>query len=176
LVEKKEVEMDGQELIWVDEDFAKKYKELKSDAGQRKEQIEALNGYIQTVTKESKEEFRSNLDCLDEDVAIYKGLMINVKQAFEKAKNEQLSASYELWERFDKEIPFVENKINSLIKSLDPLVKQLEKVNSLMGKIQTWNIDTVFESIRKISELYGKNKEMVQFLMENFKTEERTDA
>ena len=167
--------MKDKELVWVDKEFAEKYKLLDDDVSKEAEQIKMFNDYISEVEERSKNEFRANLDNLEEDVAIYKGLMLNVKQAFEKAKNEQLQGSYDLWEQFENEIPRIKEKTGLLIKELDPLVTQLTKVNNLLGKIQTWNFKDVIEIVDKFASTYGKSKEMVEFLVKNYKPEPSND-
>lgn len=160
---------DDQELIWVDKEVAERYKEISDDDTKRAEQIKIVNEYIDQVGEKSKKEFRANLDNLEEDVAIYKGLMLNVKQAFEKAKDEQLRGSYELWEQFEKDLPSIKDKTNEIVEALDPLVAQLTKVNDLLGKIQMWNFDKVIETVERFAATYGESKEMVEFLIKNFK-------
>ena len=159
---------DKTELIWVDKEFAEEYKKLDDDATKREEQITMLNEYMEGIRKESRDDFKASLQGLDEDVAIYKGLMINIKQAFEATKNEQLQASYDLWEKFEKDMPDIEEKTDKIIKTLDPLVAKLTQINDLIGKIQTWDINKLIETIEKISTLYGNNKQMVEFLVNNF--------
>lgn len=161
--------MDGKELIWVDEEFAERFKEYESKENKLELQKKALDDYLLTVTDASKREFRASFNCLEEDVAIYKGLMISVKQAFEKAKDEQLKASYDLWEKFEDDLPSIKDKTEGIIKVLTPLHNKLTEMDALMQKVDTFNIDKLAESIRNISDMYGANKEMVQFLLKNFK-------
>ena len=51
------------------------------------------------------------VEAMEEDAAIFSGLMLKVKQSFGKAKDEALSASYDLWEKYDQERPSVEKKV-----------------------------------------------------------------
>ncbi len=161
--------LDNQELVWVDKEFAEQYKALSGKENERELQIEVFEEYIKKVKEASRRDFKSNLENLEEDVAIYAGLMLKVKQAFEKAKNEQLNASYELWEKFDEEIPKIEKKISGVTEKLQPLQIKIEEVNKLMGKVSTWEIESLSKAIQEISRLYGTNKEMVEFLIKNFK-------
>ena len=161
---------DGKELVWVEEEFAKKYKELEKDESQREKRLEAFNEYMEKISKDAQDDFKANLNSLEEDAAIYAGLMLKVKQAFEKAAKEHLGASYALWEKFEAEKPKVELKVDILLGMLNPLQDKLAKIEELFGKIQTWNIDKLGESLRGISGLYGENKEMIKFLVSNFKS------
>jgi len=162
-----------QELIWVDKDFAERHKELMRDKSKRDIQVKVFDDYLEKIKDSSKQDFKGNLDNLEEDIAIYTGLMLKVKQAFEKAKDEQLSASYALWEKFDKELPYVSEKIEKIIATLNPLQAKLETLNVLLGKVNTWNIEKLGSSIDTLANLYGKNKDMVKFLITNFKEKDK---
>ena len=161
--------MIAKEIIWVGKEFAEEFKAYEGEANQAELQKKALDDYLETVTEEAKRDFRVSFESLEDDVAIFKGLMTTVKLAFEKAKNEQLNASYGLWEKFEDEIPSVKLKTEQMIETLSPLCEKLNEVDSLFKKIKTFEIDRLYESIKNISDLYGKNKEMVEFLLKNLK-------
>ena len=67
------------ELIWVEAEFAKQYNELKEHA-----QRIAFSEYLQKCTEETKNEYKSTLEIMKEDVAIYRGLMIETRREFQK--------------------------------------------------------------------------------------------
>ena len=157
------------ELIWVEKEFAEKYKVLESDANKNAERIKAFEEYMLKVETQSKQEFKANFDSLEEDVAIYTGLMLKVKQAFEKAKSEQLEASYTIWTKFEEELPNTKDKVNRIVETIKPLEQKLESINQLLGKIKTYDLDKVISAIEKLSGLYGDQKKMVEFLVKNFK-------
>ena len=160
--------MNDRELIWVEKEYAERYKVLDTERGKNEERIAALDEYIAKVKEQSKADFKANLESLEEDVAIYTGLMLKVKQAFGKAKDEQLNASYELWEKFDKDIPSVNKKVGDIVATIEPLQKKLENLDNLLGKIRTYDMDRVIETINKLDSLYGTQKEMIAFLVNNF--------
>lgn len=155
----------SEELIWVKKEFAERYKKIESD----EERIKVFEDYLKTIEKESQREYKANLENLEEDVAIYTGLMLKVKQAFEKAKDEQLKASYELWENFEKEIPKIKEKINKMIQVVNPVLEKTNELRDMLQKINTWDIEKFVNCVLEISNLYGKNKEMFKFLINNFK-------
>jgi hypothetical protein len=113
---------------------------------------------------------------MEEDVAIYTGLMLKVKQAFGKAKDEALEASYALWEKFDEEKPSVNKKVAEFVSMLDPLEKKLSSINEALGKIRTFNIDRLVESMQKLTGLYGESREMFDFVVNHFGKEEARPA
>jgi uncharacterized protein YPO0396 len=157
-----------QELIWVDEEFAKRYAEIKTDESK----LRALDDYLKGVMEESKEEFKAQLTLMDEDVAIYMGLMLKAKQAFKKAKDEQLSASYALWEEFDKELPSTRKKVENILNELNPLVEKIKEVNSLLVQVRSYDMEKVIATVKEMSRLYGEQKAMIDFLVKNFKRED----
>ena len=163
--------MKDQELIWVDKDFAEKFNELTSKGAARKQQEEVFNEYMGKITDAVKREFRANLEGLEEDAAIFTGLMLKVRQAFEKAKSEHLNASYDLWEKFDAELPSIQGKTDKLIETLKPLEKQLTAINEALGKINTFNIERFTEALSRFLSLQNDHRQMIEFLINNFNTE-----
>lgn len=161
--------MDDKELVWVEKEFAKKYQALEKDANKNAERLAVFNEYMETVKEKSREDFKTQLGSLEEDAAIYTGLMVQVKQSFEKAKNEQLEASYALWEKFEKEIPSIHDKIKTITDKLKPLQESITTLNDLWAKVNTWDMDKVVSTIKELSSLYGTQKDMVDFLVKNFK-------
>jgi hypothetical protein len=153
-----------EELIWVSAEVAERFKSMESI----EERSKAFDEYLEKVKEESKNEFKANLESLEEDVAIYTGLMLKVKQAFSKAKDEQLEASYAIWEKLDAEKPSIKKKTDSIVDMLKPITSELKEINVLIQGINTWNIKDLIESLRILSTLSGTNKEMLEFLVKNF--------
>jgi len=81
--------IEEREFVYVPKSLAKKIKELED--GKVKEDL------ILEYLDKSRKEVKANLETLEDDVIQYQGIMIKAKQTFEKAKNEQLTASYDLW-------------------------------------------------------------------------------
>lgn len=160
------------ELIWVEKEFAEKYKLIENDSNKSEERLKIFNEYMTTVSEKSKAEYKANLENLEEDLAIYNGLMLKVKQSFEKAKNEQLDASYKLWENFEKEIPSIEKKVKLLQDKLSPLSTELEKIKNIIDNIKIYDIEKL---LKITSELNGylsyenNTSNILKFLFENYK-------
>lgn len=160
---------DGQELIWVDKEFAERVKKLETDKATREQQLKVFDEYIAKVNDSIRRDFKSNLESIEEDAAIFMGLMLKTRQTFEKAKQEQLVGTEEIWENIEKEIPSMRVRTQKLIDTLKPLKDELNEINGLLGKISTYNIDKLGQSVALLGNLHGKNKDMVEFLMLNFK-------
>jgi len=157
--------MEDKELIWVSKKFAEKFKGIDKE----EEKTKTLNEYLESVKFDVREEFRVNLENLQEDAAIFSGLMLQVKKTFEKIKQEHFTSSYELWEKFEKEIPSTQKKAEKIVAILEPITKELIKIDSLLISLRTFEMDHVFESVQKFISLYGEGKEMFEFLVKNFK-------
>jgi hypothetical protein len=168
---------DKEELIWVSKEIAERWKEISTKQNAREMQEKVFNEYIEKVSNTVKADFKANLESLEEDAAMFTGLMIKVKQAFEKAKNEQLLASETLWEKFEKDIPNTTKKIESLITVLKPLKTELQEINELCGKIDTWQINRLHDAVNNFASLWGNStsRAMFQFLVNNFKIENKQE-
>jgi len=151
--------------IWVDKDFADKWKALKSKQATREEQEKVFDEYCKQITSQVRKDFEINLESLEEDAAMFKGLMIKVKKTFEETKNEYLEASEAVWEKFEKEVPSIQKNIDRLTKLIDPLSKQLDVVKKKFETISTYNYKQVVELIQLVSSLNDKNKNTLELIL-----------
>lgn len=157
-----------EELIYVDKEFAERFKEMKTKGAEREVQIQVLEDYMQTVSDSSKSDFKANLKCLEEDVAIYSGLMLHVKQAFGKAKDEALISSYAQWEEYEKDMPSLAKKTKAITDSLDPFLEKLKQINAQLEKIRTYNFDKIIETVGRFNSMSDESKKVMRFLFDNF--------
>jgi len=149
---------------YVPKEFAEKFRKIDSD----EQKHIAFDEYLKTVQEKSKNEFKANLESLDEDTAIYTGLMLKVKQAFEKAKDEQLNPSYATWESFDKEIPSIKQKTSEIVSLLKPITEELEKIRYLLGCINTYSFDQISNSIATFQSLANGNRDLFEIMCTYF--------
>jgi len=157
--------MNMETSIWVDKDFADKWKALKSKQATREEQEKVFDEYCKQITSQVRKDFEINLESLEEDAAMFKGLMIKVKKTFEETKNEYLEASEAVWEKFEKEVPSIQKNIDRLTKLIDPLSKQLDVVKKKFETISTYNYKQVVELIQLVSSLNDKNKNTLELIL-----------
>ena len=147
--------------LYLPKSLAKKIKQLES--GESHEDI------VQSFLDESKRDIKNSLECLEDDVLEYKALMTKAKVAFREAKEEQLQASYELWEKFEEDLPSVEEKITKLINKLKPVERQLSQINDLLNGLSFYSIENAMELIGKINQMTSETKNIFKFLLENYK-------
>jgi len=157
--------MGSEEMIWVDSDLAKEYNSLKGELEKRK----MFDDHMKTVKQSIQSEYKTQLESLDDDTVIFRGMLLKAKKAFTDVKVEYVESSYEVWEKFENELPSVRGKVSELTETLNPLKESLTEINDLLKKIDTYGIEKVLDVIERITILYGENKEMVKFLINNFK-------
>ena len=165
--------MKDEECIWVSRESSEKWKRLKSEGAKRDQQEKVLDEYMQTVNEAVKRDFRSNLEGLDEDAAIFTGIVLKTRQAFEKAKNEHLDASYALWEKFDAEIPSVKKKTDEIVAALKPILDLIKEIEAGLKNIDTARLDRFLDGLRIVASFYGQERTMLEFLVNNFKKDEQ---
>lgn len=153
--------MDEKELVWVSKDLAKKIKSLENS-----------DNFVLEFIEESKKDLKANFDAIDDEIIQYKANMIKAREAFRIAKDEMLSANYEIWEKFDTDRKSLYGAANLLVEKLKPLKDELATISDLMNKIDKWGIQSFVESLDKIIYLINSDKkEILQFLINNYKKE-----
>jgi hypothetical protein len=165
-----------EEIIWVDKEFAEKWKKLCDEEVTRDQQEKVFNEYMESVSEAVRRDFKANLEAIEEDAAIFSGLMLKTRQVFEKVKNEQLSAAYNIWEGFENDIIATNKKVDSVLATLKPLTEKLQEVESLYKRINTFSMERFIGVISSLSSTYGepRSREMVEFLVKHFGKEKET--
>ena len=161
--------IDDKELIWVSKKFAERYKSLIEGNEQQEIINEELENYMAKVRKDTKDEFKTSLEALEEDAAMYQGLMLKTKQTFTKAKDESLSSFYSLWQEYDKDKNNIINKINTLTELLAPLKKDIDQINESLNKINSYPLEKILELLSIYNNSSEESKKMINFLFENYK-------
>jgi chaperonin cofactor prefoldin len=165
--------MANKRYMYVDTEIADKIEALQKDENTRDQQEKVWNEYFEKLNKNIQRDFEASLEVLEENSVMFAGLMLKVKQSFTKAADEHLKSSYEVWENYDKSLPSIKDKTQKMINVLTPLKNELTEINTLIGKINTWDIDRLIKTIGCLSEMYGTNKEMVEFLVNHFSKKEK---
>ena len=147
-------------LVWLPKKMAEKVKDLDSD--------ELKFDLVSKYVDESKLDMKYAVEGIDEDVIVFKASLIKARAEFKKVVYEQTSGMDKLWQVHNLKASEINRKVSTLLKELKPITEELNAINALFGKIGTYNIERVIESLQKISNLYGKEKEMVQFVINHF--------
>lgn len=155
---------EGTKLVWLPTKLAEKIESVNDPAST--EALKLINEYIDKTRKNYKE----NLGLLDEDVLMFRGLLIGIKKQYEEALNAQLNSEYELWENIDKERPRLSKKIQALTDDLQPLVSTLTTITDLLKTIRIWEIKELVTNVQYLSShLQGETGKMIKFICTKYK-------
>ncbi len=156
------------EYIYLPKDLVKKIKDLEDN--------KLIEQAIDEYFEETKRDLKVNLEEIDDRVLEYRGLMVKAKNEFKKAKEEQIEASYILWEEFDKEMPSIRTKIEALKNEISPITKELKELSIELNKVKTWEIKDLLEIVKEVSKYLDYNNDtgnILKFLFENYKRPEQ---
>lgn len=142
--------IDNKELVWLPSDLAKKVKDISD--------VDSINKEILSYIEETKRSMRCDIENIDDDVLRYRAHMINARDSFKKAKDEELEEFYSLWESYDKDYSKVKISVDNTIKLLAPLEIEINKINSLLSKIDTYNIEKVINLANQFNSLDNEFK------------------
>ena len=155
---------DETKLVWLPVELADKIEAARDPAS--KENVDLINTYIDKARKEYKE----NLEMLDEDVLMFRGLLVGVKKQYKEALSEQLASEYEMWESIDAQRPRIKEKTQQLVDSLTPLSEKLKEIKGLLETIRSWEIEELTKNVSFLSShLQGETGEMIRFICTKYK-------
>jgi hypothetical protein len=157
----------------MDDVFEKEYIYVPKKLAVMVKSVTEPEEYERTIIKymeEVKGDLRLNIESLDEDVTLFKAFMIEAKKRFKEAKEAQLKESYELWESYEQELGVIRNRVDSFKNELRPLIEDLKEINSLFSQIKTYDISKLCDVIERYSSLSKDNKEMMDFLIKEFRS------
>lgn len=159
--------MSDKDLIWLPVDVIAEIKKYEDPTSVECKKI--IDKYIEKL----KSEYEENLRQVDEEVAVYRGLMIQAKNSFQKAVQEQLEANYAIWEQFDQQSTDMQKKVDALVNKLKPLKDAFEQIERQINRFDRHGIDSFTQSVDNLARaMNGPAKEMIQFLVDNFKKPE----
>jgi chromosome segregation ATPase len=150
------------ELVWLPNSLAKKIKKLEEN-----EPIlttDLINEYF----KDCKDELKANINSLDDDLVVFKGLMMAARKSFEEAKNTQINEMYDLWEKFDVQRSEIEKKISTITEELKPLKEKISELNESISKIDAHKIERLYKTIKEFNNLWDKDRKVLKYLLNNY--------
>lgn len=153
--------MNDKDLVWLPKSLVKEVKKLESD-----EELEKL---ILKHIEDSKLSITAELAELDDQVLMYRGLMVKARNEFKKAKDEELESFTAIWDHYEKDIKNIRQKVEEVKNALQPLKNEVAAVKGMMNEIYVYDFKTLIGVIREFSQLYGENKNMIEFLINNYK-------
>ena len=136
-------------------------------------QLDNPDNYIQEYIEGSKNEIKAGFDSFDEEILGYRAGMAKLRKDFQEAYKEATDSHYKAWQEFDKNRQSLRNMAEQAVKELLPLTQEVEKLNGMINKVNTWDIQRFIEMIEKLkSHLYGEDRNIIEFLVNNYKKKE----
>lgn len=149
------------EIVWLPKELAEKVKGLDSK--------HAIDELVLSYIAEVKRDMHANIESMDEDLLMFKGMMARVRTDFKAAKDEHLKASYDIWENYASDIKELCHYVDTATKTLTPLKEELNSLKELMSGLQDYRVKDLCEMLTTFQKnLSGQNGDMLRFLMDNF--------
>lgn len=126
---------------------AKQLKELLTDR-------DAVTREIAHHLEETKSDLKFQSESMDEAIIKYRANMLAFRDSFKKAKDEELEATYSLWEKYDEEIKSLKAKVNESVLALKPLTEILTQVSEGLYRLSRNDAAESFNSIMNMVERY----------------------
>jgi len=131
--------------------------------------IAVMSAAVDEYFKNSVKEIAASLESLDNEVAIYKGLMAKARAEFRKASDEQIEQSYATWGEVDKQRPHIQAKVRALVSDLKPITDELNEINDLLNRMDLSRVERTLRLLEELRYAPGETKKMLAFLVANYK-------
>jgi len=162
------IENEPTDLVWLPVSLVKKIKEVQDNRG--------IENEIMSYIEETKLDLKQQIESIDEDVLLYRSHMIKTRDAFKKAKNEELESGYQLWEDFEKELPKTKQFIKEAIDTIEPLKTEvnnlrteLDNINKIISYINLDRMLWFLTVLKDCNTLINEDKELLSFIINNYK-------
>jgi len=162
------IESEPTDLVWLPVSLVKKIKDVQDSKG--------IENEIMSYIAETRLDLKQQIESIDDDVLLYRAHMIKIRDAFKKAKNEELEACYQLWQDFDKELPKTRQFIKEAIDTIEPLKNEVNnlrtELDNLNKTISAINIDRMLGFLTVLKDcntLINEDKKLLSFIINNYK-------
>jgi len=149
----------NRELIWVDKEIARKYKELESDT----EKLKLVN----EVIKNKGLDITADIENLNDDLLRFKAFALNYSTEFEKTYKEQTDKM----EKFHETNGYIFDKISTQTRKLQNEVSkisdEIKELNNQMDKIETYKIERMIGLIEKFNGMSSEDKRIFELIMKS---------
>jgi hypothetical protein len=151
------------ELVWLPKGLAKRVKEV-TDAAQ-------IENEVVKFIEETKKDFRQELATFDDDVLMFRGLLIQARQSLKDAYQEHYDLNYKVWESFQDDIKKGKDFAEAATVTLRPVIDSFAELTSLMNSINKWDLEGLLKLMQELNSASAETRTMLRFLMENFRRE-----
>jgi len=152
--------MDGKELVWVTTELKEALDKASSDEEQTK--------IFLKVIEDKKIDVKYQIESLEEDVLLFKGIGIRYKIELEKIYNEQSLQLEKMWEDLncgDK----IEKQVRKIRSTLSPVIETMKSINKEFDSISTYKVENLISVIEKFNNMTATDKKLLEILLNSQK-------
>lgn len=149
--------MSDKELIWVPKELKDAWDKVESEEEQKKVFFRAI--------EDRKLDIKNQIESLEEEVLLFKGIGIRYKTELEKIYNEQSAQLEKIWEDFnagDK----IYKQAKKIENDLRPIILTIQQINNSISNFSTYKIEKLIEVIDKFSRMSDNEKHMIKVLID----------
>jgi hypothetical protein len=152
--------MNGQELIWVPVELKEAWEKATSEEEQKKIFFKAVD--------DRKLDIKNQIECLEDELLIFKGIGLRYKTELEKVYEEQSDKAGKIWETFNAGDKLF-NQAKAINDSLRPVASTINEINEKLSAINTYKIENAITLIEKFNCMSEGTKGMFKLLINNEK-------
>ena len=155
--------MNGKELLWVSTELKEAWDKADSDEEQSKIFLKAI--------EDKKIDVKYQIENLEEDVLLFKGIGIRYKIELEKVYNEQSNQLEKMWEDFncnDK----IAKQAQKIKNTLSPVIEIMKSINKEFDSVSTYKVENLISVIEKFNNMTSTDKKLLEILLNNNRKEE----
>ena len=142
---------------YIPEELALSIKDLEDSTAYEKE--------ILRYIEDSKLDMRASIEELDEAVILYRAKMIQARDAFKKAKEEELDANYTLWEEYEKDIKSTRQYVEAAKQEVAGLANEVEALNTLLYKFDVNRLNSFLHSLKQLQGFMSQEKDLAALVL-----------
>ena len=152
--------MDNKELIWVTTELKEAWEKAGSEEEQTKEFLKAIEN--------KKIDVKCQIESLEEDVLLFKGIGIKYKTELEKVYNEQSNQLEKIWEDFNASDKIAKQS-QKIKNALSPIVETIKSINKELDSVSTYKIENLISVIEKFNHMTESDKKLLEVLLNSQK-------
>jgi len=160
--------MSDKELIWVQKDLAQKFNNLSSSEEQEK--------LVTNIINDKKLDITNEMEYLEENLLMFKGVCLKHKNELTKVYNEETSKLEDMYDHvgemrqgIDKSAKQLTDALIPLQKTVSDLKNDMKSISDELKHINVYGIERFLELVDKINAMDEGSKEMLKFLMKEYK-------
>ena len=157
--------MEEKDLVWLPKSVADKVKQIET--------VEEADSMIQEYIKTKRQDFTRELENLDDDVLIFKGVCLRHRQELKKVYDEQADLLDKLWEdcgdmgsKIHKHAVAMAAELAPLTAEVKSLKSSIEEVKKLIHEVSFYPAQQFVSTVESVARMDDKTKGLLRDLLD----------